>query len=60
MPVLEFEKVQVFQDLLSEGGKGNINLSDLLIAMAARSCGCADAITFDKKASRFPFFRLLS
>ena len=60
MPVLEFEKVQVFQDLLSEGGKGNINLSDLLIAMAARSCGCADAITFDKKAARFPFFRLLS
>jgi predicted nucleic-acid-binding protein len=57
---LEFEKDQVLQDLLSEGRKSNADLSDLLIALSAQSCGCSTAMTFDKKASKFPFFRLLT
>ena len=60
MPILEFEEAQVLQDLLSEGRKSNADLSDLLIALAAQSCGCSGGITFDKKASKFPFFRLLT
>ena len=60
MPILEFEKVQVLQSWLSEGMKSNADLSDLLIALAAQSCGCSGGVTFDKKASKFPFFRLLT
>ena len=60
MPILEFEKVQVLQSWLSEGMKSNADLSDLLIALAAQSCGCSGGVTFDKKASKFPFFQLLT
>ena len=60
MPILEFEKAQVLQHLLSEGRKSNADLSDLLIASAAQACGCSGGITFDKKASKFPFFNLLT
>ena len=60
MPILEFEKAPVLQSWLSEGRKGNADLSDLLIALAAQSCGCSGELTFDKKASKFPFFRLLA
>ena len=60
MPILEFEKTQVLQNLLSEGRKSNADLSDLLIALAAQSCGCSGGITFDKKLTKFAFFRLLT
>ena len=60
MPILEFEKVQVLHSLLSEGHKNNTDLADLLIALAAQSCGCNCGFTFDKKAAKFPFFRLLA
>lgn len=60
MAILEFESDPVIQAALSEGKARGADLSDLLIAHSARSCGCDDAITFDKKASRHPFFRLLS
>lgn len=59
MAILEFEKVHVLQSLLSEGQKSNADLSDLLIALTAQSCGCSGGLTFDKKASKFSFFRLL-
>ena len=60
MPILEFEKVQVLHSLLSAGRKHNADLADLLIALAAQSCGCDGGFTFDKKAAKFPFFRLLT
>ncbi|MBU0716269.1 MAG: type II toxin-antitoxin system VapC family toxin [Verrucomicrobia bacterium] len=60
MPILEFEKDQVLQSWLSEGSKSNADLSDLLIALAAQSCGCSEGMTFDKKAAKSPFFRLLT
>jgi len=60
MPILEFEDVQVLQNLLEEGRKSRVDLSDLLIAFAAQSRGCSEGITFDKSASKFSFFRLLA
>ena len=60
MSILEFEKVHVLQDWLSEGSRSNADLSDLLIALAAQSCGCQGMFTFDKKALKFPFFQLLT
>ncbi|MEI6788915.1 MAG: type II toxin-antitoxin system VapC family toxin [bacterium] len=60
MTILEFEKVSVLQAWVDEGRKGNADLSDLLIALTAQSSGCSEAMTFDRKASRFPFFRLLT
>lgn len=60
MPILEFEGAQVVQQWRSEARKSNADLSDLLIAFAAQSSGCSEGITFDKKASKFPFFRLLT
>ena len=60
MPILAFEKVDVLQSWVSEGRKSNADLSDLLIALAAQSCGCSGGFTFDRKASKFPFFRLLT
>lgn len=60
MTILEFEKVSVLQAWVDEGRKGNADLSDLLIAFTAQSSGCGGAMTFDRKASKFPFFQLLT
>ncbi|MEI7881133.1 MAG: type II toxin-antitoxin system VapC family toxin [bacterium] len=59
MPILEFEKVSVLQAWVDEGRVNNVDLSDLLLALTAKSFGCSGGITFDKKASKFPFFQLL-
>lgn len=59
MPILEFERDQVIQNLLNEGRRSNADLSDLLISLAAQSSGCSGGITFDRKASKLPFFHLL-
>ncbi len=60
MAILKFEKDPVLQSLLAEGKKNSCDLSDLLIALTAKSCGCTGALTFDKQASKFPFFQLLA
>jgi predicted nucleic-acid-binding protein len=59
MPILAFEKEPVLQQLLTEGRKSQVELPDLLIALAAKSSGCAGVLTFDRKASRYPLFRLM-
>ncbi len=59
MPILKFEKEHVLQSLLTTGGTGRADLSDVLIALTAQACGCAEGITFDKGAAKLPFFRLL-
>lgn len=59
MPILEFEKTSILQSLVSEGRTSKSDLSDELIALAAKSCGCSGCLTFDKKAAQSPFFRLL-
>lgn len=60
MPILEFEAEQAVQNLLDEGAKSSMDLSDILIARAAQAAGCSDGLTFDRKAARMPFFRLLA
>lgn len=60
MPVLDFEKDDVVERLLSEGSLCKADLSDLLIAHSAQASGCDAGITFDKEAARLPFFRLLT
>ena len=60
MPVLEFEKPQVLQQLLEDGRSSRADLSDLLIGVAAQACHCEGCLTFDRKAARHPFFRLLA
>ncbi len=59
MPILEFERADVLEQLLSSGKRCKTGLADLLIAHSAQAAGCDAAITFDKKAARSPFFRLL-
>ncbi|MBM3334420.1 type II toxin-antitoxin system VapC family toxin [Candidatus Sumerlaeota bacterium] len=59
MPILEFEKDHLLQSLLSSGRKSRADLSDALIALSAEESGCLSGITFDKKASKAAFFRLL-
>jgi predicted nucleic-acid-binding protein len=59
MPILEFEKDPVLQRFLSSGRKSRPDLSDLLIAVSAQASGCDFGLTFDKKASKVAFFRLL-
>jgi predicted nucleic-acid-binding protein len=60
MPILEFEKVAVLQSWVDEGRISNIDLSDLLVALSAKSCGCSGGISFDKKVSKKLCFRLLT
>jgi len=59
MPILEFESDGVLEHLLSSAKGQKADLADLLIAHAAEAAGCEAALTFDKKASRFAFFRIL-
>ena len=59
MPIFEFEKDGVLQSLLADGRSRGSDLADLLIAHSALSSGCDEGITFDKKAARIPFYKLL-
>ena len=54
------ETAPVLQRFFSDGKKGAIDLSALLIAVAAQARGCSGGITFDRKAAKHPFFRLLA
>ena len=56
---LEFEADDVLERLISSAEKQKAELADLLIARVAEAAGCEAAITFDKRASRIPFFHLL-
>ncbi len=58
MPIFDFEADRVLDLLLLSGRNTNVDLSDLLIAHSAEYSGCDAVLTFDKKASKFPFFQL--
>ncbi len=60
MPILKFEKEHVIQTMVAEGMNTAIELPDLLIALSAKSNGCDSMFTFDRKALKYPFFKLLS
>ncbi len=60
MPIFAFEKDAVIQALLIEGKKTNADFADILIAHAAHESGCESGLTFDKKAAKLAFFRILA
>ena len=60
MPVFSFEKDEVVERVVNDGRRfSKADLSDILIAHSARSCGCDNGDTFDKGAATLPFFALL-
>ena len=59
MSVLDFENMAVLQSLIAQARSTSTDLSDLLIALHAKSCGCTHTLTFDKAAARHPLFQLL-
>lgn len=59
MPILDFEAQSVIMGFISSARNNKIDLSDLLIAHAAKSAGCECVLTFDKRASDYALFKLL-
>jgi predicted nucleic-acid-binding protein len=59
MPVLKFDQYAILQQLIRSAQGNTIDLSDLLIAHAAKTSGCEKVITFDKDAAKFNLFELL-
>lgn len=59
MSVFEFQGNEVVDRLLADGSQYGTDLADILIAHSARAAGCESGITFDKGASKLPFFTLL-
>ena len=57
MPVLNFEHRPALHHFIQEESK--YDLSDLLIAHAAKAQGCEIVMTFDRKAARFALFELV-
>lgn len=59
LPILEFEQHNAIPKLAVTARKVNTDLSDLLIGLVSRECGCDKVLTFDKKASRSEYFELI-
>ena len=59
MPILKFEAQPTIQRFLHLAPNYPIDLSDLLIACAAKLSGCERILTFDKRASKFELFELI-
>jgi len=60
MPILQFDEQGTLQRFIHSAKDGKEDLSDLLIAHSAVEAGCEDVLTFDKKASGFKHFQLLT
>ncbi|MBW1902207.1 MAG: type II toxin-antitoxin system VapC family toxin [Deltaproteobacteria bacterium] len=60
MPILKFENQSVIQRFIFSAREGKIDLSDLLIAHSAKFSDCDGVLTFDKRASKFELFELVS
>lgn len=60
MPILKFEAKSAIQDLVASGRESDLDLSDILIAHSAKFSGCECVLTFDKRASNFSFFELVT
>jgi predicted nucleic-acid-binding protein len=60
MPILEFEIQSAIRSFVTSARETKIDLSDLLIAHAAKFSGCECVLTFDKRASSFSLFELLN
>ena len=59
MPILKFEAQLTIQRFIFLAGGNKIDLSDVLIACAAKISGCERILTFDKRASKFELFELI-
>ena len=59
MSILEIEADQVLERVAESANGMDADLSDLLIMHSAAASGCEAVLTFDKKASRLEFFRML-
>lgn len=59
MPILKFEQLAVVQEFLRLAPGNTVDLSDLLIACAAKGHGCESVLTFDRKAARLGMFELV-
>jgi predicted nucleic-acid-binding protein len=59
MPVLKFDQHAMLQQMIRYAYGNTLNLSDILIAHAAKTSGCEKVITFDKDASKFNLFEML-
>ncbi len=60
MPILTFETQPAMQKFIVSARKNDFDLSDLLLAHSAAHSHCQKVYTFDKKASKFSRFELLS
>jgi len=59
MPILKFEAQPTIQRFIFLARENKIDLSDILIACAAKISGCKKILTFDKRASKFELFELI-
>lgn len=59
MPILKLEGHPAIQGFIASFREVKLDLADLLIAHVARSCGCEQVLTFDRKAAAFKHFQLL-
>ncbi len=59
LPILKFETDEVVLTFLNDAKSSQTDLADILIGCSAKSNGSEAIITFDKKASRLPYFQLL-
>lgn len=59
MPVLNVEHRPALHHFIHAAQESKYDLSDLLIAHAAKAQGCEAVMTFDRKAARFALFELV-
>jgi predicted nucleic-acid-binding protein len=59
MPIMKFEQLSVLQEFLRVAPGNTVDLSDLLIACAAKGMGCETVLTFDRKAAGYKMFELV-
>jgi predicted nucleic-acid-binding protein len=59
MPILKFEAQSAVRKFINSARENKTDLSDLLIAHHAKYSGCANVMTFDKRAAKFELFELL-
>jgi len=59
MSILKCEHPSLLQQFISAAYGNTVDLSDLLIAHAAKANGCETLLTFDTCASRYEVFKLV-
>jgi predicted nucleic-acid-binding protein len=58
MPIFSFENIVAIQGFLPEAKSSKYDLSDLYIAYSCQIKKCTAVLTFDRKASKHPLFKL--